>query len=872
MFSVYADGQLIYFPLEEDLTIHTPKLTLEIGKAGSFQFGLPPTNRYYDRLSQLRTIITVHYDGEEIFRGRVLTINRGFNKIRQVYCEGDLAYLVDSVQKGEKYIGTTHDLFRRIVANHNARVEAHKQFVVGNITIPNRSIILAGTSEEIEDAETGAFDYNQIALNSMVDDWKTSFDFIENTIIDYCGGYLRTRRVGETTYLDLLADYGRTSIQRIDFGRNLIDLTEEVKAEDVFTVLIPLGDDNLTIASVNNGNDELVDAVGVSLFGRIVKTNVFDNVNDPNTLMENGLRMLSEHENMPITITVKAVDMHMLDGSGGKIRIGDRVYVNSAPHDITRYLTCTKIEYDLDNHANDTYVFGNPKQTMTQRYRKDKAKEEKKSKSHGSHGGGSAGGAAAGAAAEELETFAKEEGKRIDAWLNVDPDQGHINLGAFYEKWNADRMLFKNNVGIDLDAVAGTINIFADHTQYEKDRSTLKRKVGIDLDSPKGTVDIFSMNENINAQGKQIKKSEARIQTLADNDAAQIKQFADFKTATTKAYGELTIRATKTETTLSGYAKFIDTNKKNIENIAGIEAIANSTAASFRSYAKYIDDNRPWINSISQIQQTADEHGNSIDILSEYKNKYENDVKSIAEIKTTVDKDHTAIDETSTYVNDHMGDIEAVAGLKTWVEENRSEVQMSAEFRNKYTDDLEQYAGVKAQVQKNKETVEIVAGHVGEPGSGGLLDRVASIELISDAQGTAINLKADTVTVDSMILDAKKTLRAEFNEIVARKIAAEITDSARVFVKSLWCYGNCTVNDLDVYHNVNVSGTLYYGRKVVATQDWVNEQLKSYASSSHQHKYYVKHYHKIKIGSTTYSSEEQTYKASDTGRLTSGPV
>jgi hypothetical protein len=65
---------------------------------------------------------------------------------------------------------------------------------------------------------------------------------------------------------------------------------------------------------------------------------------------------------------------------------------------------------------------------------------------------------------------------------------------------------------------------------------------------------------------------------------------------------------------------------------------------------------------------------------------------------------------------------------------------------------------------------------------------------------------------------------------------------------------------------------VYVGNKAVATQDWVNERLKSYASSSHQHKYYVKHYHKIKIGKTTYDSEEQIYKASDTGRLTSGPV
>jgi len=867
MFSVYADGQLIYFPLEEDLTIHTPKLTLEIGKAGSFQFGLPPTNRYYDRLSQLRTIITVHYDGEEIFRGRVLTINRGFNKIRQVYCEGDLAYLVDSVQKGEKYIGTTHDLFRKIVANHNVRVEAHKQFVVGNITIPNRSIILAGTSEEIEDAETGAFDYNQIALNSMVDDWKTSFDFIEDTIIDFCGGYLRTRRVGETTYLDLLADYGSTSIQRIDFGRNLIDLTEEVKAEDVFTVLIPLGDDNLTIASVNNGNDELVDAVGVSLFGRIVKTNVFDNVSDPNTLMENGLRMLSEHENMPITITVKAVDMHMLDGSGGKIRIGDKVYVNSAPHDITRYLTCTKIEYDLDNHANDTYVFGNPKQTMTQRYRKDKAKEEKKSKSHGSHSGGSAGGAAAGAAADELEEFAKNEGKRIDAWLNVEPDQGHINLGAFYEKWNTDRMLFKNNVGIDLDAVAGRINIFADHTQYEKDRSTLKRKVGIDLDSPKGTVDIFSMNENLNAQGKQIQKSEARIQTLADSDAAQIKQFADFKTATTQANAELVLRATATETKLTGYAKFIDKNQKNIESIAAIEATANSTKATLNTYAKFIDKNQKNIESISGLTATADATSATLKTYAEYIDKNKPMINSIATIDQTAKANSASIKILTDYKNQYDGKIRSIAGIEQTVNDHEAQLKTFTTFKNETTNSLTRINQISTD---NSSAITLWSEY-----SKGNAANIANLQLITNEQGSQINMKADKITLNTKIAEVTGTIQAlegRFNNLVAGRESASYISTSNMRVIGDMTSNTIHTNAIACYGGATFGSTIYVGGKAVATQDWVNERLKSYASANHQHKYYVKHYHKIKIGNTTYDSAEQTYKASDTGRLTSGPV
>lgn len=541
MFDVYANGESIFFPLDEELIITKPKLTLEMGKAGSFEFSIPPTNRYYSRLQKIKTIITVEYDGVEIFRGRVLTNNRGFNNVRKIYCEGDLAYLVDSVQKGEKYTGKVHDLFRSIVAKHNARVDAAKRFTVGNITVENREIFIAGTSDEIKNVEN-KFDYKQIAINSMVDEWNTTLDYITSTIIDYCGGYLRTRRVGDTTYLDLLKDYGRTAIQRIEFGKNLIDLTEEVKAEDLYTVLIPLGDDNLTIASVNNGSDELVDTAGVALYGRIVKTNVFDSVNTAQTLLENGQRMLADHENMPITITVKAVDMHLLDDSEKFIYVGDRVYVNSIPHDITEYLTCTKIEYDFENHANDTYTFGNPKQTMTQRYKKDK---QKSSRGGRGRSGGASGGV--GAAVEEAaEDFAISEAKKtseevFDAWIKVDKAAGRIDLEALYKQVQDGVDVLKNNVGINLNA-------------------------------PAGTVDIYSMNTKVNRQGNLISESEARIQTLATSQEAQIREFTRF----TGEFGEfqtsITQRTDATEASIKINAQKI---AGNTTKVASIEVSVN---------------------------------------------------------------------------------------------------------------------------------------------------------------------------------------------------------------------------------------------------------------------------------------------------------
>lgn len=472
MFYVYADGNLIYHPLEETLIITAPRLTLEMGKAGSFQFGLPPNNKFYDSLQKLKTKITVEIDDTEVFRGRILSETKDSYNIRTIYCEGDLAYLVDSVQKGEKYTGTTHELFRKIIAAHNARVEEDKRFEVGIIGIEDREIILTGQSSEITDEDSDSFDYKQIAINSITNEWKTTYDYIETCLISYCGGYLRTRREGEKTYLDLATDFGNSADQQIEFGINMLELTEEVSAEDLFTVLIPLGDDNLTIESVNNGSDELVDAEMAAIYGRIVKTHVFENVNQPSTLLENGQRFLTNHANIPATITIRAVDMHLLDDQIPVIKIGDSVPVKSKPHNIVRSLNCTKIEYDFENLGNCTFTFGTLQQSLTERYRKDKNKS--------TDTGGASGGGAAGSAAEEA---AKEMGDKFyDAWINVDPETGHIDLGTLYKEFKNAKVVLENSCGINIDAPDGNINIYDLKTKYDdQEKEILKQAARIEL-------------------------------------------------------------------------------------------------------------------------------------------------------------------------------------------------------------------------------------------------------------------------------------------------------------------------------------------------------------------------------------------------------
>lgn len=460
MFYIYADGQMIYHLANPDLYLVKPTLDMELGKAGSLEFGILPDHFAYDKLPQMRTMITVDYDNTEIFRGRVLSNKRNFDNSRTIYCEGDLAFLVDSVQKCEKYSGTTHALFQKIIAAHNARVEPYKQFTVGNVTIENRPIELVGQSEE--NINVGNIDYKQIAIDSIAGEWNNTYDFIETCLIDYCGGYLKTRRENNVTYIDYVESYVDTCTQPVSIGLNVLDLEEEITAEDLFTVLVPIGTDNITVASVNNGSDELVDANAVEQYGRIIQTHVFNNVTSPSTLKENGLRYLQEHIEAQRTLTVKAIDLHMFNKDIMQIKLGSRVTITSTPHSINEALTCTEIEYDFEDPSQTQYTFGSQHQSLTQRYREDKRKE---SDLYGNSGGGggksSAGGGIKGwhirdANGNMGDKQQEEEEKKIqeffNAYIATDPEHADITLDAVYRRVENSIEILKSQCGIYIDA------------------------------------------------------------------------------------------------------------------------------------------------------------------------------------------------------------------------------------------------------------------------------------------------------------------------------------------------------------------------------------------------------------------------------------
>lgn len=127
MYRVLCDGLPIYDLRDEELVLIDPKLTLEVNKAGSFEFKMPPNHPQYNLPVKMRSVIQVFQDDVEIFSGRPIEQKTDFYNRKFISCEGQLAYLNDSIQRPAEYHDkTVRGYLETLIENHNRQVKEVK--------------------------------------------------------------------------------------------------------------------------------------------------------------------------------------------------------------------------------------------------------------------------------------------------------------------------------------------------------------------------------------------------------------------------------------------------------------------------------------------------------------------------------------------------------------------------------------------------------------------------------------------------------------------------------------------------------------------------------------------------------------------------
>lgn len=347
MYRVYCDGTIIYNPNIKELAISEAVVTLELNSAGSFSFKLPPTHPAYEMTRKFRSRIEVYSDDELIFAGRPSEIDVDYFKIKKIYCEGELAYLNDSVQRpSENHDITVRGFLEFLVANHNSQVDSSRTFKVGAVTVT--------------DSNDSLYRYTN---------YETTLECVKKKLIETLGGYLMVRCKDGERHLDYLKELPNTCSQTISFGVNLLDYASNIDISEVATRVIPLGatlensrftaiDERLTVESVNDGKDYVQSDDAVEMYGIITQVKTWDDVTLASNLKAKGQEYLEsvQWENMKLEVT--AVDLHNLDSDVDMIGIGDQILVVSKPHGLKRYFPVSKLSINLQNPANNKITLG----------------------------------------------------------------------------------------------------------------------------------------------------------------------------------------------------------------------------------------------------------------------------------------------------------------------------------------------------------------------------------------------------------------------------------------------------------------------------------------------------------------------------------
>lgn len=367
MFSAYADDKLFYSPrlLNEGYAITEPQATLELNKAGSFTFNLPSINPMYSSLKKLKTIITIREDDEVLWKGRVLNDAKDFYNTKAVTCEGELAFLNDIQYEPHDYSKKgikMGEYFKKLIEHYASECSEERMIKLGNVRGAFTDVLIYPKTTDYTNV------WNLISGNLIgASTGKVGKDEVD--LSDY-DRYLYIRREKGVSYIDFVDDIGKASSQIIEFGKNLLDLSEYVDASNVYTQIIPLGKadskgNRVDIKLVNGGKNYLQSDSAIALFGKIQKSVIWEDATNRNTLKANGQRMLNKAVEMAIKITIRAFDLHRINVNTDKIDFGDKVHVVSLPHEISSDFLCSKIVFTLDNLENTEYTFGLDFETMS---------------------------------------------------------------------------------------------------------------------------------------------------------------------------------------------------------------------------------------------------------------------------------------------------------------------------------------------------------------------------------------------------------------------------------------------------------------------------------------------------------------------------
>lgn len=337
----------------------------------SFTFDIDPTHAMYTEIEPYTCFVKVTRPdkGLTLFEGRVLTYSDSMDSSgtvqKEAVCEGLAGFLHDSVQPWKEFHNTTpKDFLQALITEHNRQVESYKQITLGTVTVTNSTD----------------------NVYRFTDDTQDTWANIQDKLVSRLGGEMRIRNEGGKLFLDYEPEISSECPQRIELSHNMVSSSRTVDPSEIVTVLKPLGatqerqnndgstdvsSPHLTIASVNNGSDYLRDEALIDQFGIHVKTETWEDVATPQTLLAKGRAFLNAQKAIKYQLQAGYIDLSFLEETVGMIECGTYVRIVNQLEGLYATERIVAMSLDLLDVANSTLTLSdNPIDLDTYRSQK----------------------------------------------------------------------------------------------------------------------------------------------------------------------------------------------------------------------------------------------------------------------------------------------------------------------------------------------------------------------------------------------------------------------------------------------------------------------------------------------------------------------
>lgn len=391
-YKIFCDSYLLYDSKLNEFQIENPILKQELNTVDEFKFTIYPEHPYYNNILKLSSIIKIFRNADLIFKGRVINTEFGFHNEKNVICEGILAFLLDTVVKpfdfpnDKQFSDLDYDhnnvieyFLNWIISGHNAQAKNFQKIKLGKVTVNDSN--------------------NYIARSSI--EYLNSWEVIKSRLLETHGGYLNIKEKNGENVIEYIEDFtsdGTKSgdklvcTQKIEFGKNILDLVQETNGAEIKTGIIPLGarledddgnqtDEYLTIESLPDGilsegilktGDRILNTILAESYGNIYEIVKWEDIKLAENLQNKAMTYLADSIKFKNNIIIKAIDLKLTENQIGTFKIGEYIRCYSSPHGISDLYLLQKLSLNIKDPQNTTIEINHVSRALTDKILQNK--------------------------------------------------------------------------------------------------------------------------------------------------------------------------------------------------------------------------------------------------------------------------------------------------------------------------------------------------------------------------------------------------------------------------------------------------------------------------------------------------------------------